>query len=125
MRAFSAAEVAFLHDGPKLAHLATVDSRGDPHVVPTGWSYNAEHGSIDVGGMQLERTQKYRNVVRTGRASLVIDDVQPPWRPRAVLVRGAAEALDGLIRVRPERIVSWGIDGDVPPTPSPAPGTAS
>lgn len=110
---FSEAEVAFLRDGSKLARLATVDSHGDPHVVPTGWSYNAELGSIDVGGQAVEETQKYRNIVRTGRAAVVIDDVQPPWRPRAVQVRGSAEALDGLIRIRPERIVSWGIHSDV------------
>lgn len=113
MNAFSDSELTFLHDGPKLARLATVDPHGDPHVVPTGWRYNPEHGSIDIGGMTLERTQKYRNVARTGRAAVVIDDVQPPWRPRAVLVRGAAVALNGLIRVHPEKIISWGLDSDV------------
>lgn len=56
--------------------------------------------------MALERTQKYRNVARTGRTAIVIEDVLPPWRPRAVLVKGAAEVLDGLIRLHPEKIVS-------------------
>jgi len=35
-----------------------------------------------------------------------------PWRPRAVEVRGRAEAveeLEAIIRVYPERIVSWGL----------------
>lgn len=117
MSAFTDNELAYLNEastdqGPKLARIATVDAAGDPHVVPTGWSHNAETDTIDIGGMSLERTQKYRNVARSGRAAVVVDDVLPPWRPRAVLVKGAAEALDGLIRVHPEQIVSWGIDSD-------------
>lgn len=112
MSTFSDNELAFLRDGPKLARLATVDAAGDPHVVPTGWRYDAEHDLLEVGGMALETTQKYRNITRTGRAAIVIDDVLPPWRPRAVLVRGAAEALDDRIRIHPEHVVSWGIESD-------------
>lgn len=112
MSAFTDNELAFLHDGPKLARLATVDAAGDPHVVPTGWSYSPDHDSIDIGGMALESTQKYRNVARSGRAAVVIDDVLPPWQPRAVLVRGRAEALDSRIRVHAEKIVSWGIESN-------------
>lgn len=113
MSAFTDSELAFLHDeGFKLARLATVDADGDPHVVPSGWVYHPDYDTIDLGGWDLERTRKYRNVARSGRAAVVIDDVQPPWHPRAVLVRGAAEALDGLIRIHPERITSWGLDSD-------------
>jgi pyridoxamine 5'-phosphate oxidase family protein len=44
----------------------------------------------------------------------VIDDLASvdPWRPRAIEVRGRAETLPApgaLIRIHPERIVSWGI----------------
>jgi pyridoxamine 5'-phosphate oxidase family protein len=86
-------------------------------VVPVGWSYNAEHDSIDVGGRDLEQTKKYRDVERSGRAAIVIDDLAStdPWRPRAVEVRGRAEAIGGgrpLIRIHPERVVSWGIGSD-------------
>jgi len=54
--------------------------------------------------------------------SLVVDDVLPPWQPRAVEVRGEASALDSggkaimegfddpIIRIRPRRIVSWGLE---------------
>lgn len=111
MSAFTDAELAFLHDeGGKLARLATVDADGDPHVVPTGWVHNSELDTIDITGMALERTHKYRNVARSGRAAVVIDDVVPPWSPRAVLVRGAATAGDGVIRVHPEHVVSWGLE---------------
>jgi pyridoxamine 5'-phosphate oxidase family protein len=45
--------------------------------------------------------------------TLVIDDVLPPWRPRGVEVRGQAEAVtepQPLIRIHPQRIISWGLD---------------
>jgi pyridoxamine 5'-phosphate oxidase family protein len=50
----------------------------------------------------------------TGRAAIVIDDLAStdPWHPRAVEVRGRAEALReprALIRIHPERIISWGL----------------
>lgn len=110
---FSDIEHAFLQDElpdePKLARLATVDTDGTPHVVPTGWRYNAALDTLDFGGIALERTRKYRNVARTGRAAAVIDDVLAPWRPRAVMVKGAAEALDDLIRLHPDHVVSWGL----------------
>ena len=86
-------------------------------MVPVGWRFNAELDSIDVGGMNLTGTKKFRDARRTGRASIVIDDLAStdPWRPRGIEVRGSAEAVDGdrpLIRIRPERIVSWGIESD-------------
>jgi pyridoxamine 5'-phosphate oxidase family protein len=45
----------------------------------------------------------------------VIDDLAStdPWHPRAVEVRGPAEAIPlptPLIRIYPERIVSWGLE---------------
>jgi pyridoxamine 5'-phosphate oxidase family protein len=101
----------------RLARLATVGKDGTPHVVPVGWSYNPEHDTIDIGGFDFERTKKFRDVARSGRAAVVVDDLASvrPWRPRGVEVRGRAEALNHprpLIRIHPERIVSWGIDGE-------------
>lgn len=82
--------------------------------MPVGWSYNAEHDSIDVGGREFERTKKFRDVARSGRAAIVVDLASTSqWRPRAVEVRGRAEAIREprpLIRIHPERIVSWGLD---------------
>lgn len=112
---FEDAELDYLRNPERrLARLATVAQDGMPHVVPTGWSYNADLDTIDLGGTRLTATQKYRDVARSGRAALVIDDVLPPWQPRGIEVRGDAEALeaDGLIRVHPRRIVSWGLLSD-------------
>jgi pyridoxamine 5'-phosphate oxidase family protein len=117
MSAFAKDELEYLHDGRerRLARLATVGKDGTPHVVPVGFRYEPEHDSIDVGGHRLERTKKYRDVERTGRAAIVIDDLAStdPWRPRGIEVRGRAEAVSSprpLIRIHPERIVSWGLD---------------
>ena len=117
MTAFSEAELDYLVGERRLGRVATTGKDGTPHVVPVGWSYNAEHDSIDIGGHDLERTKKYRDVERSGRAAIVIDDLAStdPWRPRAVEVRGSAEALGGtrpLIRIHPERVLSWGIETD-------------
>jgi len=113
MSAFSEAELAYLVGGRQLGRLATVGADGMPHVIPVGWSYNPKHDSIDVGGRDPARTKKFRDVARTGRAAIVVDDVLPPWRQRCVEVRGRAEAIESptpLIRIHPDRIVSWGMD---------------
>jgi pyridoxamine 5'-phosphate oxidase family protein len=115
MSAFSEAELEYLLGERRLGRVATVGADGTPHVVPVGWRYNGEHDSIDVAGREFERTKKFRDVKRSGRAAIVVDDLAStsPWRPRGVEVRGRAEAIDEprpLIRVHPDRIVSWGID---------------
>lgn len=113
MSPFSEAELAYLTGERRLGRLATVARDGMPHVAPVGWSYNAQLGTIDIGGLDFARTKKFRDVAGTGRAAIVIDDVLPPWQPRGVEVRGEAEALDGpeaLVRIHPRRIVSWGLE---------------
>ena len=115
MSAFSDAELAYLLGERRLARVATVGKDGTPHVVPVGFSYNPEHDVIDVGGRDFAQSKKYRDVKRSGRAAIVIDDLASidPWRPRGVEVRGRAEAIEGdrpLIRIHPERVRSWGVD---------------
>jgi pyridoxamine 5'-phosphate oxidase family protein len=114
MSAFSAAELDYLLGERRLGRLATVGEDGTPHVVPVGWRYNADHDSIDVGGRDFVGTKKYRDVSRSGRAAIVIDDLATvdPWRPRAVEVRGRAEAIADpvpIVRIHPDRVVSWGL----------------
>jgi pyridoxamine 5'-phosphate oxidase family protein len=114
MSVFSEAELRYLTGGHQLGRLATVGADGTPHVVPVGWIYNAASGTIDIGGHELEQTKKFRDVERNGRAAIVIDDLESvdPWRPRAIEIRGRAEAISlptPLIRIHPERIISWGL----------------
>jgi pyridoxamine 5'-phosphate oxidase family protein len=112
---FTEAELRYLTGGRQLGRLATVGADGTPHVVPVAWIYNAARDTIDVGGSELERTKKFRDVARGGRAAIVVDDLAStdPWRPRGIEVRGRAEALTlptPLIRIHPERIVTWGLE---------------
>lgn len=118
MKSFSAAELDYLTAERRLGRLATVDATGTPHVVPVGWRYNEKLGTIDVSGRDLAGTRKFRNVLATSKAALVVDDLASvsPWRPRAVMVQGRAQAIDGsdgssdvLIRIHPDGIVSWGL----------------
>jgi pyridoxamine 5'-phosphate oxidase family protein len=101
--------------GRQLGRIATVGADGMPHVTPVAFIYNAVRDTIDIGGYELERTKKFRDVAATGRAAIVIDDLAStdPWHPRGIEVRGRGEAIalpTPLIRIHPERIVSWGIE---------------
>ena len=115
MSAFTDEELNYLQSGRRLARLATVGADGTPHVVPVGWSFNSELDAIEIGGREFAATKKLRDVRRHGRAAIVIDDLEStdPWRARGIELRGRAEALEGprpMIRIHPERNVSWGID---------------
>lgn len=115
MTLFTEGELAYLLDSGRLARLATVGVDGMPHVTPVGWSLHVEDGTIEVGGLALARTKKFRDIRRTGQAAIVVDDVPSPWKPRGIEIRGRAEALDGpppVIRIHPVRIVSWGIESE-------------
>jgi pyridoxamine 5'-phosphate oxidase family protein len=115
MSVFTAQELQFLQGERRLARLATVGPDGTPHIAPVGWRLRALDGAqvMEVTGIQLEKTKKFRDIARTHRAAIVIDDVLPPWRPRGIEIRGRAEALtdpEPLIRIYPERIVAWGLE---------------
>ena len=117
MTVFTDRELAYLTRNRRLARIATVGKDGTPHVVPVGWSYNATDETIEIGGVDLDQTKKFRDIDRSGRAAIVIDDIASvdPWRVRGVEVRGRAEALSEprpLIRIHPERVISWGIESD-------------
>jgi pyridoxamine 5'-phosphate oxidase family protein len=118
MSVFSEKQLNYLAS-QRLGRLATIDADGLPHVVPLGWSYNPALDTVDVGGRDFARTKKFPNP----KVALVIDDVLPPWRPRCVMVRGEAEALeeaasaDGeplgpIIRIHPSQVISWGLDDE-------------
>lgn len=113
---YTEGEDAYLrNDEKRLGRIATVGPDGTPHVVPVGmWSHNGD-GTIEVRGFNFDQTKKFRDVAATGRAAFVVDDVASvdPWVVRGVEVRGPAEAVtspEPMIRIHPQRIVSWGIE---------------
>jgi pyridoxamine 5'-phosphate oxidase family protein len=115
MSAFTRDEIEYLKSD-LLGRLATVGRDGTPHIALAGmFSHNAKLDTIDVGGHEMANTKKFRDARRSGRAALVVDDVQPSWQPRGIEIRGRAEAIEkpeSVIRIHPERIVSWRIDTD-------------
>ncbi len=121
---FTEAERSYL-DGQLLGRLATVDANGVPQVNPVGFFLDEETGDVLVGGRDLARSRKFRNVRANPHAALVVDDLAStsPWRPRGVEIRGTAEALTdvdpprpgmshAVIRIRPDWIGSWGVEPD-------------
>ena len=114
MSVYTEAELAYLRGERRLAHVATVGGDGTPHVTPVGmWSVDSDSGVVEVTGHGFAATKKFRDVARSGRAAIVVDDVLPPWRPRGVEIRGRADAVDGPrphIRIHPQRIVGRGLD---------------
>ena len=109
----------------RLGRLATVDADGHPQNNPVGYFLADDNGTVDVGGRALGTTRKWRNAQRNPHVSLVVDDIAStrPWRVRGVEIRGIAELTSDwerpypyfsrdAIRIRPTRIISWGLDPD-------------
>ena len=92
MSVFTELERAYMVGGRQLARIATVGADGTPHVVPVAWIYNAVRDTIDIGGHELERTKKFRDVARSGRVAIVIDDLASgdAWRRAGSRCAGAA-----------------------------------
>ena len=125
MSVFTPAEIAYF-GSQRLGRIATVDSGGQPHAVPVGFRYNADEDTIDIGGHGFAKSKKFRDAQANPRVAFVVDDLASvsPWRPRGIEIRGVAEVLASggeafgrgydpqIFRVRPRRIVSWGLEGE-------------
>ena len=123
MATLTAAQIDYLAS-QRLGRIATAGADHKPHVVPTSFRYNADLQTIDVGGMHVATTKKYRDVQANGFASIVVDDLVSvdPWRPRMLEIRGRAEAVpsggaglgpgfgEAFIRIYPEKVNSYGIE---------------
>jgi pyridoxamine 5'-phosphate oxidase family protein len=107
----------------RLGRLATVDRHGAPQNSPVGFRYNADLGTIDIGGRNMGASRKFRNLAGNPRVAFVVDDIASvqPWRVRCVEIRGHAEALREqipygpgmsaeIIRVYPDRVISFGLE---------------
>ena len=123
---FTDAQLAYL-DSQRLGRLATVDPRGAPQNNPVSFRYNPDLGTIDIGGHDMGASRKFRNIAANPHVAFVVDDIASyqPWKVRCVEIRGHAEALQNqpppmavfsaeIIRIHPDRILSFGLD-DTPP----------
>jgi PPOX class probable F420-dependent enzyme len=134
---FAASELQFI-DRQRVAHLATADAAGQPHVVPVcfarvdQWFYTV----IDEKPKRSLRLKRLRNIEENPRVALVIDRYDDDWSHLGwLLVHGSATILlDGpeygralaalrgryeqyrsmaleerpVIRITVERVSSWG-----------------
>jgi len=121
---FTDGELAYLRS-QRLGRLATLTPDGTLQNSPVGFSVDEEAGVINIGGRDLGNTRKFNNVAANGQVAFVVDDIASvnPWVVRCFEVRGTAEALTGqtpasaylsseVIRIRPKRIISWGMGPD-------------
>ncbi len=124
MSVFTEEEIAYLRERAH-ASVATVGPDGQPHVTPVTFHYNDQEDTIDVGGIFFGGTKKWRDAKRNPKVTILIDDVlQNPRRARAIEIRGTAELHETggeranpkfpdfdphFFRIRPTRIVAWGI----------------
>ncbi len=113
-----------------LARIATSAPDGIPDVSPVGFDFDGKY--FYIGGMNITKTTKHRNIMKNNNVALVMDDLRTidPWDPRGIRIYGTAEIvareqLPGgqlrdndhfrptYIRVKPLRKWSWGIDEPV------------
>ncbi len=132
----SEARAAFI-ERQRVAHLATADAAGQPHVVPVCFVYHdgALWIAIDEKPKRGTRLKRLRNIAENPRVSLVFDRYDEDWsRLGYVLVQGVACVIERgerepqalaalrqkyppyremaleerpLIRVTPERVSAW------------------
>jgi pyridoxamine 5'-phosphate oxidase family protein len=130
MSVFSQAELDFLST-QTLGRLATVQPNGTLQVSPVGFQHNPGLDTIDISGYNMAASRKFRNVADNGRVAFVVDDVPSvqPWQVRCLEIRGRGEAVaapaeevpgspghqgGALVRIHPQRIISFGIDQTAP-----------
>jgi PPOX class probable F420-dependent enzyme len=97
-RPFLSADARTFADGHRVAHLATADAAGVPHVIPICYALVGEDFYFVVDD-KPKRTRtglkRLRNIAANPRVALVIDDYDEDWTRLAyVLVHGQAAVVD-------------------------------
>lgn len=112
---FTPEEIDYMQTQP-LARVASVDSEGQPDVVPVTFEFDGTY--INIGGYRPGTTRRHQNVSAGNRhVALVIDDLvsTAPWSPRFLRIYGNAEVMDGEqphLRVTPTISWSWNLSGE-------------
>ena len=102
-------------EGHAIGRLATVSATGEPDIAAV--SYHLHEGNICIGGLDVARSIKYRNVLATGKIAFVVDDSDASDRrgPRGLKIHGRGDIVTGPggapeIRLRAGDVWSWGIN---------------
>ena len=116
----------------RLARIATAaasiqEGPVQPDVVPVGFDFDGEY--LYVGGMNLLKSTKYRNILKNDTVAIIVDDLKTidPWGPRGIRIYGTADIVSRqggymestnhpnpqYIRVTPKKKWSWGIEEPV------------
>ena len=120
MSTFTNAEGAYLDVQP-LMRFATASPEGKPDVAPVVFS--VEGDDIVTAGFDITHTVRYKNIMTNPRATVVIDDLASvnPWSPRGIKVVGTVVIEDHeggpRFRIKPQVIISWGINDTTPGIP--------
>ena len=130
---FSQKEIDYLKS-QHLARIATAAARPSseesgslqPDVVPVGFDFDGDY--FYIGGMNLLKSTKYKNVLQNNKVAIVVDDLKSvnPWDPRGMKIYGTADIVtrqggymdrtdhsNPQYRISPKKKWSWGIDGPV------------
>ena len=117
----------------RLARIATatasaqLEGSPQPDVAPVGFDFDGEY--LYVGGMNLVKSTKFRNVLQNNKVAIVIDDLKSidPWDPRGIRIYGTADIVTRqggymentehptpqYIRISPKKKWSWGVEEPV------------
>ena len=127
---FTQKEIEYLKS-QRLARIATAPAQlqesAQPDVVPVGFDFDGEY--LYVGGMNLVKSTKFRNVLQNNKVAIVVDDLKSidPWDPRGIRIYGIADIVTRqggylentdhpnpqYIRVSPKKKWSWGLEEPV------------
>jgi pyridoxamine 5'-phosphate oxidase family protein len=123
---FSEKEIEYLKS-QRILRIATAVGSSErsvqPDVVPVGFDFDGQY--FYVGGINILKSRKYKNVLKNNKVALVIDDLKTidPWDPRGIRIYGTADIVTrqsgymeqtphpqaDYIRIKPEKKWSWGI----------------
>jgi pyridoxamine 5'-phosphate oxidase family protein len=123
---FSEREYRHLHAHGR-GRLSSIGPDDTPQVHPVTFAIASASNCVEIFGPNLRETQKYRNLRRDPRVTLIVDDgSSPPLGPdhqrgSVVEIHGVAELAEAawpaergfgtdIVRVRPIRVDSWNLD---------------
>ena len=81
----------------RVGRLATVDSAGQPLVVPVCYVYDGErcYSAVDAKPKRTRHLKRLRNLADNPRVSLAVDHYDEDWRAlRYVIVQGRGDVLE-------------------------------